>query len=229
LGLTSAGALDPRVGGDGVLDLSPFQGPHELVADAANRLSVVYSTYADPGTQPLGRSLTITRLSSSGVVDGTYGTAGATTIAVPDADSSPIIDGIALAPDGTLFIAGEQTQPSGAKIVVVRKIGPTGTPDASFGSGGVAVVPGRRLLALAVDPTGRPVLSILGHGGTPKPEIVRLDAASGALDASFGSGGVVAVSGMVTDLAVTPDGKLLTVSRVPRNGAYVEYLARRSL
>jgi uncharacterized delta-60 repeat protein len=228
LGLTSAGARDTRVGPNGIRVLAQLHGPHELVADAANRLYVVGNTYADLNAAPAGRSMMISRLSSSGVVDTTYGTAGTTTIAVDDIDGSPSRDGIALAPDGSLFIAGEQARPSGSKVVI-RKLDPSGMPDAGFGTGGVAEVPGRRMIAIAVDPTGRPILSILAHGGTPKPEIVRLDATTGGLDSSFGVAGIVAVSGLVTDLAVSPDGKLLTVSRVVRNGVFVEYLGRRTL
>jgi hypothetical protein len=73
------------------------------------------------------------------------------------------------------------------------------------------------------------VLSIIERGTRPRPAVVRLDQSTGHLDGSFGVGGILPVAGFATGLAVSSDGKLITVSRVPRNGAFVLYLARRTL
>jgi hypothetical protein len=237
LGLTPAGELDHRVGPAGTRTLSMMTGPDALVADAANRLYVVGNSYA---SAPSGRSMLIARMSSSGVVDSAYGVAGVTTIPVDDSDTSPGVSFgtgygvVALAADGTLFIAGEATSLStGKRVVVVRKIDPDGTLDSGFGVSGLAEIGGRtgstQLKAITVDTNGRPILSILERGAKPQPAIVRLDATSGGLDSAFGLGGIVRVSGLVTGLAVAPNGKLLTVSRIAHNGQFVEYLARRNL
>ena len=237
LGLTPSGAPDTRVGPNGIRVLAMDSGPNGLVADALNRLYVLGNEYGNP-LQLTDRSIVASRLTSSGALDTTYGVGGAVTIPVDDSDNSPVARPggglIALAPDGSLFIAGEATSTTSTKgVVVVRKLDPSGAIDSAFGAGGLVEVPGAtgssRLFSLAVDHGGNPILSVLERGSPSRPALVRLDGASGALDPSFGDAGVIHVAGLVTDLAIDPSGRLLAVSRVAKDGAFVLYLSRRSI
>lgn len=47
------------------------------------------------------------------------------------------------------------------------------------------------------------------------------------VDSTFGHGGLVPVSGLVTGIAVASDGKLITVSRVVRDGRTTLFLSWR--
>ena len=235
-GLTPAGQPDVRVGPGGVRDLDTLVGPAAILADPLNRLYVFGNRYADP---PAGdRLIQLRRLSSSGVLDPTYGTGGLTEIPVDDADDSPGSGGrfgaAAMGPDGSLIIAGNARHPaSGRQVVAVRHVMPDGTLDATFADGGLLYFTGptgsARFAALGVDASGRILLSFVARSGSLQPMIARLDGASGALDTSLGSGGWLPVAGLPTGIEVTGDGKVLTVSRIARDGQLVLYLARRGM
>jgi uncharacterized delta-60 repeat protein len=241
IGLTPSGQPDAAVGAGGKRTLSLLSGPFALVADPLNRLYAVGNAYASPlSTPPSGRSIVVTRLSSSGVVDTTYGTSGKTEIPVPDTDHSPGAVGfnaagtVALAADGSLFLAGSAaSQVTGRQVVAVRRVDPTGALDTGFGNGGMLEIAGSsgstRFGSIAVDANGRLVASYVDRLSPLQPTLARFNPTTGALDPSFGHGGTLAVAGYVMDLALTATGKLITVSRVARNGQFVLYLARRSL
>jgi uncharacterized delta-60 repeat protein len=237
VGLTPSGRPDTAVGPGGKRALNLMTGPSALVADSLDRLYVVGNAWASlSGPEgPTGRSIVLTRLSSSGAVDASYGKNGTTEIRVPEGDGSPgRRDAVALGTDGSLLIAGTSASPAtGQPIVVVRRIDPTGTFDTGFGIGGVLEIGGssgsQREDPIALAGNGRLVASYLDNSTTVQPTLGRLDLTTGALDPPFGRGGAVPVAGFVMDLAVTADGKLITVSRLARDGRYVLFVARRTM
>jgi len=103
---------------------------------------------------------------------------------------------------------------------VLARLASDGTPDASFGGGGVAHVPGftspginATVVDLVVDALGR----IAVAGNEPGPDgfdLVRFDAA-GLPDPSFGSGGIASLPGSSTAAELTTDahGRLLVAGR----------------
>ena len=227
-GLTPSGALDTRVGPHGARMLDTLVGPSAIVRDPLNRLYVVGNEYATP---PAGdRSFEVFRLTSSGDADPTWGTGGVTTF--PGGDHETV--DAALAPDYSLYLASQGTDPgTGRPIIVVRKLTSAGIVDGGFGSGGVLVLPApsgsARFGSITVDLAGRPIVSFVDRASTGlQPMLARLDPATGALDPTFGRSGLMKVASLATGLAVTSGGKVLTVSRVARDGGFVVYLARRT-
>jgi hypothetical protein len=139
-----------------------------------------------------------------------------------------------MGPDGSLVIAGAAIHPTtGRQIIAIRKVAPDGTLDSTFGVGGLVRFDGptgsARFGALAVDGRGRITLSFVARSSSLQPMLARLDGHTGSLDLSFGSGGTLVVHGLPVGLDVASDGKLLTVSRVARDGQFVLYLARRAV
>jgi uncharacterized delta-60 repeat protein len=110
-----------------------------------------------------------------------------------------------------------------------------GTLDKSFGSGGIAATGGVRLFASAVQGDGKIVVAGESGVATGPDVFLARFTASGALDRSFGSGGVAhgpAVAGsqgsLARGVAIQPDGKLVVVGKgtdssgYARNGILVE-------
>jgi uncharacterized delta-60 repeat protein len=108
----------------------------------------------------------------------------------------------ALQPDGRIVMAGRETGPTSEEPEVERPL-QNGNLDPSFGTGGRVVIsldlsPGGNdgVRSIALQDNGRIVLAGSAQrepGGSKAAIIVRL-LPNGALDPSFGSGGIVAVS-----------------------------------
>ncbi|MHB8892806.1 MAG: NHL repeat-containing protein [Candidatus Limnocylindrales bacterium] len=222
-GLTAAGAIDTAIGTDGrlTLDGSYVDG---LTSDPLGRLYVVRE---DPDAD----TLAVTRLSSPGVVDATWGTAGTGTVSVPGLVhrfGSPVT----LGPGDEVYLAASlRVGDVGPVRPALVKLTASGDPDAAFGTAGVSVLAtphtGGSVEALTVDAAGRLLVSFVDRPG-PKPYLTRLDAVTGARDTTFGSAGLVPLSGMVTDLEAASDGTFLTVGRVTVNHYSRVILARRN-
>lgn len=133
---------------------------------------------------------------------------------------------IAVGPDDRIVVAGRQLQPSRSppffQMAAARFL-PDGTPDAGFGSGGVATFrmggPSENARRVLVQPDGRVVL--VGQAAFQRVTqvtvtdndiaIVRLNT-DGTLDGSFGSGGAVTADALLLDTALAallqPDGRI---------------------
>lgn len=102
---------------------------------------------------------------------------------------------IALQADGKIVAAGRAAATAGAADAVLARFSSSGVPDATFGSGGIATYDvgandlGR---ALAIQADGRIVLAggRCDPTGVPCRWFALRTLATGALDASYGSGGV---------------------------------------
>jgi uncharacterized delta-60 repeat protein len=157
-------------------------------------------------------------------VDATFGVGGDQFLA----DLVPLE--LAVQPDGAVLVSG---QPPGTSAASLTRLDATGLPDAAFGPAGQRPCPtpaagpnpcgSYGFSAIAVDPAGR----ILGAGALP----FRLDAA-GALDPTFGSGGVLTAAASLDQAAYGPlrpqaDGRLLVARRFSSSGlAYPADLLR---
>jgi uncharacterized delta-60 repeat protein len=166
------------------------------------------------GTLALGLAVVLGSASSAtagtaGSLDPTFGTGGAAL--VPGVSS--FVGGATIASNGDILIAAG----SG-----VERLNPNGTPDTSFGSGGFAstglISPGPG--DVAVQPDGKIVWvgagQIPGDINTADNFAVARFTSAGALDPTFGAGGLVSTSfpaEPVSDAANTvllqPDGKIL--------------------
>jgi uncharacterized delta-60 repeat protein len=139
----------------------------------------------------------VARLTPAGALDASFGTGGVATI--PTAASTSGFN-VAVGPGGTI-VSSAQSQPdllSGESTLLLARLTPDGSLDSSFGGGDVVTTPLSTGFLTLVLADGSVVM-----GGQPQRELpVRPGAAlsrqllvrytpGGALDGSFGSGGVV--------------------------------------
>jgi uncharacterized delta-60 repeat protein len=246
-GLTLTGCfptgLDPTFGVDGV-QATP------LSASTHDRLTAVTpgpgGTYYGAGFVSTGtdQALALTRFTGAGSLDTSFG-GGDGLVTVNVAVGGKTVEqarGVAVQADGKVVIAGpiehDVTATGDAAKdtdVAVARFDATGTPDPTFGTGGVKVLdlaPGFALdannyfgdLAWGLQSTTGNRTVILGakHAGAGRFDsdfyLAALDD-SGELDATFGTGGVLQVNPQIPanftfdyarNLTLQPDGKFVT-------------------
>ncbi|HLA64007.1 MAG TPA: hypothetical protein VK610_06245, partial [Rhodothermales bacterium] len=197
-----AGALDPTFGAGGRVQVTTLNN---------GRMS-------DVALQPDGRALVsnpyvVARLTPGGALDPTFGGGGF--VMLPDGTFA-YASALAVLDDGRFYTA------SGFSTLFVARFHADGRRDSTFSEDGVAQVPLPPWgyiwnLALAVQPDGRLVVAGVqrhddGSDHIMSGMLARLTA-DGALDATFGNGGVIGSETFrpVYDVAVRPDGRILAV------------------
>jgi uncharacterized delta-60 repeat protein len=149
------------------------------------------------------------RLNPDGTLDHSFGSAG--TVTVPSYTGSAW--GLGLQSNGQLVLAGQtdysNSSVSGAQQFMAVRLNPDGSMDAGFGQGGVVTVPiGSTALGygVAVQGDGKLILAGPAFTTTGVNAAVRLTS-GGALDPTYGTGGVATVpdwygaNGIVLDQA----------------------------
>lgn len=204
------GAPDPSFGIGGVAGVSPgpygVATPHALALQPDGKL--VAGGWVHTGASSI---FMLVRFHASGVLDTAFGTGGMAT-----ANVEGPVRAIVVQPDGKLVAAGSAGLQSQRDVALAR-FNADGSPDASFGAGGIviqAIGPGDEFAsALAIQPDGRLVAA--GHTDTGGFALLRL-LANGSPDPSFGSGGIVVTdfgvgpaNGEARALILQPDGRLL--------------------
>lgn len=205
MGGTGTDFVVARFTSDGVLDLSFNMGAGYIdttfltagVAgdqiDVCNAIAVQadgkivtagYTTETGP------EHVALVRYNADGTLDGNFGSGGRLDI---DASSGPTGDSSAQAlliqPDGKLLVAGNAEGPSNSDFLVLR-LNSDGSLDQVFGDHGIArnSIGGFDVAnAMVLQPDGRIVLAGQSDGDFALARYT----SSGALDGSFGSGGVV--------------------------------------
>ncbi|HTP45431.1 MAG TPA: choice-of-anchor Q domain-containing protein [Casimicrobiaceae bacterium] len=190
------------------------------------RILVASAIGCDPQTSLC--TLQLGRYLATGALDASFGTNGRVVTSVNNV--YPELSGISVNADGTFLVGGIRNNGT-SDVPFVAKVTSTGAADVSFGTGGVAVLDSLPLFVaisgFAVDASGRGVIA----GSTvPIPNQVHTFVArltnAGALDASFGSGGVATFSiSPVNDqgrsVAIQPDGKIVVGGRTrPTPGVF---------
>jgi uncharacterized delta-60 repeat protein len=224
------GTLDPAFGDGGrsaIAGMGKVATVNGIEAQSDGRIVVGMRW----GSSPEGIGLV--RLTTAGALDPAFGSAGVVEIFAAETWLTIAFD---VAPDDDILVGGFQF--TGYQAYVMR-LGPNGTPDAGFGSGGVALPAAgwneyQSVLGLAdgsVVAAGRQyrqgnnawIVSRFGANGTPDAGFgaggsVEVDASAGddaAVDlAVSGSGTGIYASGYVED-----DAKSLTVARLTASGA----------
>jgi uncharacterized delta-60 repeat protein len=116
---------------------------------------------------------------------------------------------LAVQPDGKLVLAGTRDH---SQALVVR-LNPDGSPDSSFGNGGVVVVPVALGFAVALQADGK---ILVGAGSFGDLAVLRL-LPDGRVDTAFGSEGRAFANFGGADVAfaltIQPDGKIVAVGR----------------
>ena len=210
LRLLASGALDETFGHGGA-----YAGPaiddariHILrTASGGYRVSATLSNLPQAGVSSCG----VIALTAAGVVDPTFGKAGIAAIPPHQAGASTSCQAIAAQSDGTLLLGGQEDGQG-----FVNRLLAGGVLDPSFAAGAVQSNMSEAT-ALAVDPAGSILVAGAPNPGVPGALILRLHAATGLLDALFGSAGTTwvdlpsshATGPTLEDLSVLADGRVL--------------------
>jgi uncharacterized delta-60 repeat protein len=218
--LGADGRPDPSFGRNGTstVQLPPRGGQLRGGAlQSDGKVIVVGSAYSDDGIW------LVARFDQGGSLDPSFGSSGFAPVSIADAAPSSV----ALAADGSILVAGTVRVPLDGYCcdgnVVVAKYDPGGNLDPKFGAGGLVVTPvgvasgDDYASAIVVQPDGHIVVAgnayVATDGGGPPQEegmLLRFTSA-GALDAAFGSNGIVLIDRYrrANTLALQGDGKLL--------------------
>jgi uncharacterized delta-60 repeat protein len=218
---TPNGAPDTTFGNGGLVTIdvgesvdNPFGGTSTLVL-SGDKIDLAGQGHASENDY-------VVQLTAAGQVDKSFGVGGVVNL------GNGFIPSLAVQPDGKLVVASYSYSSSPPGIHVTRLLA-NGSPDTSFATGGTATVSwlttgwNYKSTAVTVDPLGRFVIGGWqgdNMGIDSKFMVIRLTPA-GALDSSFGSGGIgtsgnlvklIASSLPMVAMALQPDGKAVLVS-----------------
>jgi uncharacterized delta-60 repeat protein len=213
LRLTTGGAPDPGYGLGGEVTISLANNgayANPALKLAANGDAIVVSGFSTQTPAGLG-NIAVTRVTTAGAIDTSFGSAGTAYLQSNDHLFSYLLD---VAADGKIVVAGEKG-PYNNQVPIVARLTSTGQPDASFGTGGLVVLPflaGNGFSsAIAAAPNGAVVFAGERQDGNGSDVwfLGRL-LNSGVPDPAFGSGGrVILDRGGIKSLAVESDGKIV--------------------
>jgi uncharacterized delta-60 repeat protein len=217
---TSSGAVDPSFGTNGVTTLNALPLGFGIVGfgiDNSGRIVFVGTT---PNVGAQGEDVFVTRLTSSGATDSTFGVNGVAQFAIATAgtrnDRGTTFN---VQPDDYIVLGGRTVNSGGSFDFLLMRIDGSGAPDPSFGTSGVVTTRlagttgdnlGRRLL---VQPDGKIVMvGTVGAGAATQCGVTRHEA-DGTPDLAFGSGGqlLLPVSVGCFDLTQQSDGKIVII------------------
>jgi uncharacterized delta-60 repeat protein/uncharacterized repeat protein (TIGR01451 family) len=249
--LRTDGTLDDSFSGDGVQTVTfraaAADDTARGVAFQGNGKIIIVGS-ADMGG-PSGIDIGLARLGSNGELDPTFA-GGAASFAVGSGTANDQGRGVALAPDGSIMVAGSTAATGNSsdptRNLALMRITETGLADASFSGDGrevadISALAGAssnddRALALVRQSDGRLVVTGATSVGAPGEQLlVARFTESGALDPSFSGDGVVTVDAGPGDdegraLSQQPDGALVAVGRQgTSSGAVVRLLSNGGL
>lgn len=158
---------------------------------------------------------------SPGDLDTTFGNGGKQTLDFGGLDRATRL---AITPDGRIVAVGS-TNASGAGDYAVSRLTSSGTPDASFGTGGKVTLG----TAPGVDDTGAGVavlpneqIVVTGQGNSSQDFVTKRLNPDGSVDTSFGSSGTSVVNFGAHDqpnnMVRQPDGKLVLIGSTDAGG-----------
>ncbi|MEK7287127.1 MAG: hypothetical protein AAB091_01025, partial [Elusimicrobiota bacterium] len=193
--LTSSGALDTTFSGDGIYTHDSAAGGNG--ADAANALAIdssgriVVAGYS--ASLANGLDLALWRLTSSGALDTTFSGDGIYTHdSAAGGNGDDAANAVAIDSSGRIAAAGYSTSASSIDLALWR-LSSSGDLDGGFGASGIYTagrVGGDRALSMAIDQAGNIYVSGFLTNSASDMGTWKLDA-SGALDSSFGSSGIL--------------------------------------
>ena len=242
------GSLDTSFGNGGKVSVGVGTGGDYAVAQAIQKDGKILVAGSSEGFQaqssPLDgfsdTSFSVTRFTSDGVLDQTFGQGGKARFKLTDGHD--FARDILLQPDGKIIIAGNSDngiysvtlgRPSVVTGITAIRINPDGSLDTSFGVNGIFRMPGYSCFAASLQQDGK---IIFGGGG---PESAQLDAQTaaagtgdfavlrlnpdGSLDSAFGDNGLLSFDfnqsqDFLFDLATFADGTIAAAGFQSRDG-----------
>lgn len=217
------GSPDATFGNGGIVIIS-FSATSESLNDLAIQADgkiVVAGSFFSVNTQ--STDFIVARFTVNGSIDPTFGTNGVATVNQSSIDS---FNAVAIQADGKIIAAGSTSQNFGEFAAI--RFNANGTLDSSFNNGGLfffdssPLADKQQFLAISMYPGGKILMggSSLEQNGNFEV-IVRL-LPNGQFDTGFAGAGAGVQrlslgqesSGPKYDMAVLPDGKFMTVSRI---------------
>ncbi len=166
----------------------------------------------------------LTKILSSGLRDNTFGNNGF--ISIDNQEGTESISSLALRPDGKILAVGSIKR-SGTTRGMVFRFNSNGSPDTSFGTGGLLEY---KLNSASTSYTSNSAIKLLSDGkflltgscnsGTKYKAFVQKRNEDGSVDSAFGTSGSTLISyttdnySLGTDLAIAADGGILIYGEV---------------
>ena len=219
------GSLDTTFSTDGIADVeigNARDSVSDMVVLPDGRLLVAGSSF-----DGIFSSFAITRYSSDGTLDPTFGVRGRVTTGAEFGWYGAGVGKMFPQADGKLLVVGDTGAPT------IARYDPDGTLDGTFGTGGVAVASMGPTTAFQAQEDGKLVLAgSRWQSSQPWNEffLARLNP-DGTVDPTFGQGGVVGTPIGVADafanaLIIQPDGKMIAAGQASESFAQRFALAR---
>lgn len=217
------GVGQPALAGTGILwfDPSAHADKAEAVAIQPDGRIIVVGSVSD-GTK---NGLLVMRFLKNGALDPSFSGDG---VLIEYDTTSVMLNSVVVLPAGTILVAGRRSVGTSGDVIMVR-YKKDGSRDSAFGFGTGQVVLDRSgnvvsNVGLTLHGSGKLLVSMTYlDGATLTGQVVRLGA-NGAVDSSFGSGGVASIpapSGYPYTLAyaikVQPDGKIVVAGGATDN------------
>jgi uncharacterized delta-60 repeat protein len=191
----SSGALDPTFGNGGALSgfSSIFQGgqAHAVALQADGRVVAAGGT-TNNGVLP-NPQFAIARFNPDGTLDPTFGTGGRVTATLGQVVGS--IQALVIEPDARIVAAGYAGPDASHTHFAVMRFNADGSPDTTFGTGGITITPFTDIdaaAAVALQRDGKIVAagSASAPDGSHRFALARYTA-TGSLDPTFGTAGTL--------------------------------------
>ena len=204
-----------RLSANGAFDTTFGTGGIATVDFGATEFGEAMARQADGRILVAGRSsptgAVVARLRATGVLDPDFGSGGRVTL--PGGGS---LSAVLVQPDRNIVVAGNA---SGSAAMTVTRLKPDGSLDATFGTGGTAMVAfgslANPLGGAARQPDGKLVIAGYTQDGEDVA-VARLNT-NGSLDATFGTGGKATVEfGAATfgnAVALAPNGRIVVAGQ----------------
>ena len=224
---TSTGALDTSFGSGGAVITAIGNDAYGYSVAVQSDGKIIVAGYSYNGSSDV---FALARYTSTGALDASFGTGGKVTTLIGSGSDAYAM---AVQSDGKIVVVGYSEVGSDDVISLVRYTS-AGALDTSFGSGGkvtTAVGSYAYGYAVAVQSDGRIVVAGYSYNGSNYDFVLVRYTTAGALDASFGSGGVVTTDFAISDdsgqsVAIQSDGKIV-VAGYTDNGSAGEFALAR--
>jgi uncharacterized delta-60 repeat protein len=204
------GSVDTAFGAGGDVSLDIItSGDHSLALQLDGKILIAGAV--SPGIT-FASHITVARLDQDGSLDAGFGTDGKATTG---SGHGGLARSIILQPDSKIVVAGNASiNPTGNNTIALVRHSPDGSPDTSFGSGGI-VTTGIAFHTQAHDLALQPDSKIVVVGNAQDLSVGTLLALArynpdGSLDATFDTDGIVASDlGAAHSIELQPDGKIV--------------------